>query len=140
MRIAELLAFLKRREIFGFHGAVFAGSSLLGILSFGPFALIVLPIIFAVGYGVALVSVAPIIYFLMRRGVRSAYPFVLGSAVIGMLVAWVYAGLPQLISDWKYDIPFNYVPTILLSVPVAMAYGVGGFVYWWMVISRDRAR
>ena len=133
------LSFLKRREIFGFHAAVFAGSSILGVLSFGPFAIVVAPIIFAFGYAIALISAAPVLYLLMRNGITSAWAFAITIAAAGILAVMIWAA-PEAFQNWNGD---NFVaplvPALLLCIPVSIAYGLSGFVYWWVVIARERA-
>jgi hypothetical protein len=128
--------FLARKDISAFGWATFIASSILGLIAFGPLIVVLFPITFLFGLGVGVLTVAPFIWFLRRRGITAATPYVLGSVGVGIVITFLY-GMLSGVAAGSALADFDVTASALLSLPVAIAFAVGGYVFWFKAVKKQ---
>jgi hypothetical protein len=131
----QLMTRLRSKDSVGFHVGVLAATAIASLLSFGLFGLLVIPIAFVVAYPVALLTGAPVIWLLRRRGVTSVSAYCVAAGVIGFALPLVVIGGTLFTPRGETWVS----PTVAFlgsAIPLSIAYCSAALVYWWWVFKR----
>ncbi len=122
---------IKRRDLRDYSIAVFAGSTFLGVLSFGSLILLLFPVTFAIGFLAASVTLAPLFLFLIVRAEANVLWYVVPSLLIGFFCSASWLLISHFFNERAID-SFLFVVSMHLSLYIGAAYGISGLVFYYL--------